>query len=398
MATREAGLTLLGKIAVVAILAGCAFGAWYFFAKGSPGGASAPSGAVPADASARGDYDVQIGIAYGTEKQRWLQSAVEQFAQTPAGRRVRINLIPMGSIEAAQAIVRGDERIHAWTPASSVYKSSFAAEWTLKQIKPPFLREETLALTPMVFVIWDERYQAFARKYQALTFRTIGQALDETTGWSGIAGHSEWGLFKFGHTHPNQSNSGLMTLVLMAFDYHRKCRGLEMKDILDAGFQDWMRNIERGVTGLSNSTGNMMRDMVLRGPSSFDALFVYESVVVDYLKNAEGRWGKLRIVYPDLNIWNDNPFYVLSAPWSNEDQRAAAGKFLDFLMTDDVQKQSLAHGFRPGNAAVSIKTADSPFVQYGSFGLRVDLTTSCEPPGAAVIANLLESWQRASTR
>jgi Ca-activated chloride channel family protein len=398
MNAREPGLTLLGKLAVAAILASCAYGAWYFFAGSGRRAAPSSTSADASPAADRGGYDVQIGVAYGTEKQRWLQSAVEQFAQTRDGKRIRVDLIPMGSIEASQAIVRGDERIHAWTPASSVYENNFVAEWTLKQIKPPFLREETLALTPMVFVIWDERYQAFLKKYQALSFRTIGQALNEPSGWNGIAGKSEWGLFKFGHTHPNQSNSGLMTLVLMAFDYHRKCRGLEMKDVLDNGFQDWMRGIERGVTGLSNSTGNMMRDMVLRGPSSFDALFVYESVVVDYLKNAEGRWGKLHIVYPDLNMWNDNPFYVLAAPWSKDEQRAAASKFADFLMTEAIQKQSLVHGFRPGNPGVSIKTPDSPFLQFGSVGLRVDLTTSCEPPDASVISNLLESWQRSNTR
>ena len=33
-----------------------------------------------------------------------------------------------------------------------------------------------------------------------------------------------------------------------------------------------MNGIENATTGMSNSTGNMMRDMVLRGPSSFDAL------------------------------------------------------------------------------------------------------------------------------
>jgi ABC-type Fe3+ transport system substrate-binding protein len=395
----QPGLTLLGKLTVAVVLAACAYGAWYYFrvavpASGTISSTSSASTATPADPGG----GVQLGIAYGTEKNRWLQAAVEQFAQTPQGRGIHINLIPMGSIEAAQAIVRGDERIHAWTPASSLYKESFVSEWTLKQNKAPFLREETLALSPMVFVIWEERYQAFVKKYQSLTFRTIAQAIQEKSGWEGIAGRSEWGLFKFGHTHPNQSNSGLMTLVLMAFDYQQKCRGLEMKDILDPGFQDWMRSVERGVTGLSNSTGNMMRDMVLRGPSSYDALFVYESVVIDYLKNAEGRWGKLHIVYPNLNMWNDNPFYVLDAPWSKDEHRRAATAFLDFLMTEPIQKQSLTHGFRPGNPSVSIKQADSPFVQYGSFGLRVDLTTSCEPPGSAVIQNLLESWQRSNTR
>ena len=137
-----------------------------------------------------------------------------------------------------------------------------------------------------------------------------------------------------------------------------------------------------------------MRDMILRGPSSFDAVFVYESVAVDFLKNAEGRWGPLRIVYPDLNMWNDNPYYVLDASWSSGAQRKAAGDFLDFLMSEPVQRESLTHGFRPGNPQVSIKAPQSPFVQYGSSGLRVALTTSCEPPSATVISNLLGSWQR----
>ncbi len=58
----------------------------------------------------------------------------------------------------------------------------------------------------------------------------------------------------------------------MAYEYQKKDRNLSLKDILDPPFQNWMNSIERGVSGLSDSTGNMMRDMVLRGPSSYDAL------------------------------------------------------------------------------------------------------------------------------
>ena len=138
----------------------------------------------------------------------------------------------------------------------------------------------------------------------------------------------------------------------------------------------------------------MMRDMVLRGPSSYDALFVYENVVIDYLKNAEGRWGELHISYPKQNMWNDNPYYILDAPWSTADQRKAAGVFLDFLLTETVQKESLKHGFRPANPTVPIKTAESPFVQYSRFGLQIDLSTVGQAPKADVINNLLSAWQR----
>jgi ABC-type sulfate transport system substrate-binding protein len=180
----------------------------------------------------------------------------------------------------------------------------------------------------------------------------------------------------------------------MAYDYHNKSRDLTMKDILDSGFQTWMTAFERSVTGMSNSTGNMMRDMVLRGPSSYDCLVVYESVAIDYLKNAEGRWGRLRVVYPKYNIWNDNPYYIINAAWSSKEQRQAAEAFLKFLMSQNVQKQSLAHGFRPGDPAVAIKFSESPFELYQPFGLQIDLSTICEPPKGEVITNLLTGWQR----
>jgi len=389
-------LTILGKLFVFLFIAGCAWGAWVLFAqKPAPGAGSATSpNAAPPAVAAKGGPAVQIGIAYGTEKQRWLQWAVGEFSGTPAGQRIKVNLIPKGSLEGAQAILAGDQTINVWSPASALYEDVFTQEWQLQRGAPPFVRKEALALSPMVFVMWAERYDAFVARYHDVTFVTLGQALREPAGWDAIAKKPEWGVFKFGHTHPNQSNSGLMTLALMAYDFHKKDRGLTLKDILNPEFQTWMNGIESATTGMSNSTGNMMRDMVLRGPSSFDALCVYESVVIDYLKSAEGRWGELRVAYPARNAWNDNPYYVLNAPWSAPEQRAAAGEFLDFLLSEPIQRESLKHGFRPGNPTVPIKFPESPFVAYERFGLRIDLGEICEPPKAEVINNLLAIWQR----
>ena len=419
-------LTFMGKFVVLLFVVACVYGAWVLLVKkgsggaggssgagnpaaagaAAPGGSPAAGGSPTAGGSSGGGFlgfggggtgggGVELGIAYGTEKERWLQWAVARFAETNDGKRIKVNLIPMGSLEGAQAVLAGDTRIHVWSPASSLYKDVFAQEWQLKHNTKPFLREENLALSPMVFVMWKERYDAFVAKYHEVTFKTLGQALAEGSGWEAIAGKPEWGLFKLGHTHPNESNSGLATLVLMAYDYRGKSRGLALADILDPGFNSWEQAFERAVTGLSNSTGNMMRDMVLRGPSAYDAVVVYESVAIDYLKNAEGRWGELRVDYPRRNLWNENPYYILDASWSSREQREAAARFLDFLLTEPIQRQSLIHGFRPGNPAVPVRFAGSPFVDYQRFGLRVDLGTVCEPPPAEVINNLLAGWERA---
>ena len=54
---------------------------------------------------------IEIGIAYGTEKRHWLQWAAQEFAATEDGRRILIDLIPMGSMEAAHAVF--GQAIHA---------------------------------------------------------------------------------------------------------------------------------------------------------------------------------------------------------------------------------------------------------------------------------------------
>src|SRR5271165_903561 len=389
-------LTALGKLFILLFIGVCVAGAYYFFSNKTPWGPSAKSG-TPAggilDSLGSGDQ-VELGIAYGTEKQRWLEWAVQEFAKTRDGKKIKVNLIPMGSLEGAHALLNGDQRIQVWSPASALYRDTFVQEWQVKYSQNPILKEEPLALSPMVFVFWDERYQAFLPKYKTVSFATLAQALQEKGGWESIAQKPEWGLFKLGHTHPNESNSGLMTIVLAAYSYQKKSKDLELKDVVDVGFQNWLQMFEHGISGLSNSTGNMMREMVLKGPSSYDALIVYESVAIDYLKNAEGRWGQLRIVYPEYNAWNDNPYYIINAPWSTPEQRKAAETFLAFLLTERIQRESLNHGFRPANPNVPVKFPDSPFVKYADYGIKVDLGKICDPPRGEVVNNLLQSWQR----
>jgi ABC-type Fe3+ transport system substrate-binding protein len=367
----------------------------------SPGtSAAAPSNPSP---QPRGDAKVTVGIAYGTEKEQWLKWAVQQFAATPEGRNIKIDLRPMGSLEGAQAVVRGDKSIQVWSPASGAYKNVFLRDWQARYPNDnPIARESPLALTPMVFVMWDVRYAAFESKYKELTFRTVGQAMAEPEGWKTIANQPDWMFFKFSHTAPNQSNSGVAALLLMSYDYHGKHRDLSGGDITDAKFQDWLLAVERNLvgaaSGLVNSTGNLMNAMIQRGWSTYDVVLVYENTAIERLDQALGRWGGLRVVYPKYNLWNDNPYYVLNVPWSTPEQRDAAAKFLDFLLSEPVQRQAmLAHGFRPANTAVATNTPDAPFVKYADHGLKADVPgVFCEPPRAEVIENLLLLWQRAA--
>jgi hypothetical protein len=349
------------------------------------------------NAGSAGNDVVEIGIAYGTEKRYWLEWAVEEFAATEEAQKIQVRLIPMGSLESAHAIVEGDQRIHVWAPASKLYLETFLRDWRGKHRASrthkdnPIVKEEVLALTPIVIVIWKSRYDAFLTKVSEVSLTMIGHAMHAPTGWGAIAGKPSWGRFKFGHTHPNQSNSGLMTLIILAYKFHEKTSGLTVDDVMSRDFQEYLAWFGSGVAGMSNSTGNLMKEMILRGPSAYDALMVYESVAIDFFQKAEGRWDDLLVVYPEYNLWNDNPYYILDTPWTTEAHQNVAEVFLEFLMSEPVQQRALEHGFRPGNPSVPVKGL---LTRYADKGLVIDLPAVCESPSPEVIENLQQSWIR----
>jgi hypothetical protein len=343
------------------------------------------------------DERVEINIAYGTEKRRWFEAAAAEFQQSEAGRGIIIALHGMGSMEGARAVLDGPDPIpmHVWSPASSAYRETFEREWRARRSRSSILKAENLVLTPLVFVTWKARRDAFMKKYSRMSFGTIAEAMAEPGGWGTIAAQPGWGRFKFGHTDPEHSNSGLCTVVLMAYEFLGKDYNLSSAEVARPEFLDRVRRFERGVVRpggtLTHSTGDLMREMVNRGPSQYDGVLVYENLAIDNLDAARDRWGEVVVDYPEPNMWNDHPYYILDVPWSDSRQRAAADAFRRFLMSESIQRRALEHGFRPGSTAVSPRFPDSPLVRHARHGLRIELPRMCEPPSDDVVRQLVDA-------
>jgi ABC-type Fe3+ transport system substrate-binding protein len=335
----------------------------------------------------------EIGIAFGTEKRDWLEWAVAEFNKTPQGEKVKIKLIPMGSIEGAEAVLKKDERIHVWSPASSMVQELLTQKWEKEHNNDPIYSDAILALTPMVLVMWDDRHDAFQKNYQKIDLKTISEALNERTGWAAIANTPEWGLFTFGITRPTHSNSGLLGLLLMAYDYHDLFRGIKSSHIMDEGFLSWLKAMAENISAEEDSTGTLMRAMLQRGPSAYNAVMVYENLALSSMKTAEGRWGKIKIVYPERSVWNDNPFYILDVPWSNDNHKAAAQLFQNFLLSEQAQKKARdEYLFRPANVDVPISGNGSAFDALKDI-VQINVAAIQRPSGE-VLENLLTIWKR----
>jgi ABC-type Fe3+ transport system substrate-binding protein len=341
---------------------------------------------------------VEIGIAYGTEKEKWLKWAVEEFAKLPEGKQVKINLIPMGSVEGAEAVLKQDKRINVWSPASGLVQDLLVDKWKKEhEGKDPIFSDAPLALTPMVIVMWDDRYTAFTAKYKDVNFKNIAEALEEKTGWNGIAQKPEWGMFTFAHTIPTSSNSGLLTLALMAYDYLDVSRDIKAAQIMDEGFLTWMAKMQSNITAEESSTGKLMENMLRYGPAQLNGVVVYENLALSDVEAAEKRWGKIKIVYPTRSVWNDNPYYILDVPWSTEAQRNASKLFQDFLLSKPAQLVARdEYLFRPANVDVPILDEKSKFTDLIKKGVvKVDVATISRPK-AEVLEQLLVIWKRNS--
>jgi len=344
----------------------------------------------------------EITFLYSTEKKDWVEAAAAAFQQENPS--LKVNLVGRGSLEAAQAILEGRERPTVWSPADSAVLRMLESDWATERTRGPlFARDgedapQPLVITPLVFVVWEDRASVLlkANEGKAVSWRVIHQAVASDQGWPAIGGKAEWGFVKLGHTDPTRSNSGLQALLLATFEYYHKRSGLTVGDLLDPKYQEWIKQLEKGVSKFETSTGTFMTDMVRFGPSRYDIAVVYENLAISQIANAQERWGNLKVYYPPLTLWSDHPAAVLQAEWVTEKQKEAARKWLAFLRSRPMQERALMFGFRPADPSLPIKTADpsNPFTRLADHGILVDVPPVAEVPQGPVVRNLLSMWTR----
>src|SRR5262249_26941620 len=147
-----------------------------------------------------------------------------------------------------------------------------------------------------------------------IDFKSVAESMHQRGGWAEIASQPDWGPFKFGHPDPRTASSGLQMLVLMACEFSGKPRGLTVADVTQGEFQAWLRSFESGVTrhgsALATTATDLMNQMILRGPSQYDCLLLYENLAVTSIHAGVERWGErgeLAVAYPDPCIINEHP-------------------------------------------------------------------------------------------
>jgi Ca-activated chloride channel homolog len=337
-----------------------------------------------------------IHIVYGSEKQAWLEPLIQEFNGSQS--RIRVQGTPTGSIESIRAILEEVDTPTVWAPASSFYLPLANEEW--QQIYGVDLLEGTpnsLVLSPVVIAMWRDMAEALGWPHKAVGWSDIARLTTSEQGWAEY-GRAEWGAFKFGHTNPESSTSGLISILGLAYAATGKNSNLTASDLQNPELRRLVEQVLTRVSQYGRSTGFFAERMFHcqeGGTAYLSAAILYENLVVAQEQKrlqgqgCEAQHPSVVSIYPaEGTFWSDNPYIILNAPWTTAEQIAAARDFEAFLLAAPQQQQAIDYGFRPADPAIPLT---SPLDrQHGMDPTQPQITL--QNPSATIIRELQKLW------
>jgi Ca-activated chloride channel family protein len=354
-----------------------------------------PSAAVPANV-------VELSFVYGSEKKAWLEEAIAEFNTSsdarPDGMTIQVKGSATGSGSAVDDIVDEAVKPDLWCPASDLFRPMLNRAWAAKHGtvgggKPVAPEGKQLVLSPVVIAMWKPMAEALGWPGKSVGWSDILKLSKDPKGWATL-GHPEWGLFKLGHTHPEYSNSGLMSVLAEAYAAIGQTRGLDQKKLDDKKTLGFLESIEGSIVHYGKSTGFFADKMLKRGPRFLSAAVVYENLVIDAYERPEYKDRELDLVaiYPkEGTFWIDNPLIIMDAPWVDAKKKKAAEAFQKYLLGKDVQTKAMQkYGFRPSDPSIAVT---APLDAAHGVDPKQPKTL-LETPDPDLVAASLKTWQK----
>ena len=335
---------------------------------------------------------IELVFPYGSEKEKWINDVTQAFnrsgAKTQSGKPIFVRALPMGSGETIDNILSGRLQAHLASPASSAFIKLGNAESRTKTGKDLIASTDNLVLSPVVIAMWKPMAEAIGWGKKPIGWSDILALSRNEKGWQSF-GYPQWGKFKFGHTHPEYSNSGLISLFAEAYAASGKTANLTLSDLAKPQMKEFLGGVEQSVVHYGSSTGFFGRKMFANGPEYLSAAVLYESMVVESYSQSNLPFPIVAIYPKEGTFWSDHPVGIVEREWVTPEHREAAKIYIQYLLARAQQEKALQYGFRPASVDVALA---SPLDSAHGVDPKEPKTT-LEVPSVEVINALLELWK-----
>ena len=335
---------------------------------------------------------IDLLFTYGSEKEKWINEVTEAFNRgdhrVAGGKRIYVKTVAMGSGEAIDEVLSGRRQPDIISPASAAFIKLGNAQSQSKTGKDLIASTDNLVLSPVVIAMWKPMAEAIGWGKKPIGWADILTLARGQKGWEAY-GYPQWGRFKFGHTHPQFSNSGLISLFAEVYAGSGKTADLTIADLNKPHVAEFLSGIEKSVVHYGSSTGFFGRQMFSNGPQYLSAAVLYENMVIE--SYAQQVPFPVVAIYPkEGTFWSDHPIGIVERDWVTPEHREAAKAYIQYLLQRPQQERAITYGFRPGS--VDVPLAAPIDAAHGAD--PQEPKTTLEVPSVPVIDAILNLWQQ----
>jgi len=350
----------------------------------SNNGSSSPTPAPPTGA-------VVIDISSSNTKEDWMNAVISQFNleqhKLSTGEILFVQVKHVTSGGSQTAILDGKSQPTVWSPGDQSWIDGANQVWRDRtgSLLIPDPCSPTI-LAPIGFAMWRPMAEALGWPDKSISWDDLVSLSSNPSGWTSL-GHQEWGQFKFGHTHPDFSNTGLLMLTALAYSTEGKTRGLTSSEVYSDTVVQAFRGLEQNTYHYGIQNRPLMQILAQRGPGYLHAITSSEAEVL----KANADFASI-LPYPLVFIfpskgtyWSEQPYCILDASWVSDQQKQGARIFKDYLLNKNQQEMAIQYYLRPVDESIPLH---APFALESGTDPRVkrSVVPALESPSAEVAA------------
>jgi Ca-activated chloride channel family protein len=303
---------------------------------------------------------VTIEISSSNTKEDWMNTIVAQFNaeqhKNADGKVIYVTVTHVTSGGSQKAILDGKSQPVVWSPGDQSWVDEANTIWRDRNGKlliPDSCTPTVLA--PIGFAMWRPMAEALGWPDKPISWDDIAALSANPQGWESL-GHPEWGQFKFGHTHPDYSNVGLLSMTALAYSALGKTDGLTANEVYSDAVVEAFRGVEQNTYHYGIQSRPLMQILAQRGPDYLHAVTTSEA---ETLKTNEEYASSLRyplvFIFPAKGtFWSEQPYCILDADWVTAEQKEAAGIFKDYLLDKKQQELAIDNYLRPIDTTIPL--------------------------------------------
>ncbi len=312
-----------------------------------------------------------------------------------AGHAVHLNLalrsVPAEADQVIHSVMLGDRNltVHAWLVDHAIDRERLDAAWRRTHAASLFAASHVLAWTPLVFATTKERIHGYrtdeiAHSIDGLLKLEADPPAERVPDADGSVKRRR--ALHLRLPHPATSKTGRLALWQMACELQAVPGAPAAEEFRSPAYRGLLNRAASAWLADPAPAAKSPLDELFAADARFDFTMVDERTVLEKVRDDARAGDALRIVYPQACVGRELTLCVLDAPWVSAEQRAAAGRLAEYLLSPESQRKLFAAGWRAMRFSIVDAGDEAWPKRYPAVGFSSTIECRDAPPAEAAEA------------